>query len=117
MIDPESEAGTTKVVSKEIEHVDYQAENDYMELYTTKLLTFTNKAKEAGYEIFFLTAGVSAEEAKDFIDDTGIEAKVFTGDDILLKTIIRSNPGVLIMDDATIRSKYHIRKLPGFEEI
>lgn len=117
IMDEESGQEMQKVVSKEIEIVDYVSEDDYMKLYSEQLASFAKEAVEAGYKIYFMTAGVSGEEAQDFIDDTGINATVFTSDDILLKTIIRSNPGVLVMDNAKIEKKYHIRKLPGFEEI
>ncbi len=115
--DEESEAIMQKIVSSEKQVVDFQADDSYMDAYTLSLLDFTKKAKDSGYKVFFMTAGVSAEEASDFIADTGIDAKVYVGDDILLKTIIRSNPGILIMDNATIKDKYHIRKLPSFDEI
>jgi hypothetical protein len=115
--DEESEQEMQKFVSNEVEVVDFVAKKEYMSLYEGKLQEFTKNAEKAGYKIFFLTAGVSGKEAQDFINDTGINAKVFTGDDILLKTIIRSNPGVMLMDGAKIENKYHIRKLPSFQEI
>ena len=117
IFDAESEEEMQKFVSVDKVEVDFQAKEDYISLYTEKLKTFTDEARASGYKVFFLTAGVSGEAAQDFIEDTGIDAQVFTGDDILLKTIIRSNPGVMIMDGAEIKKKFHIRKLPSFAEI
>jgi hypothetical protein len=73
-------------------------------------------AIEKGYDVFFLVGGTSAEEVQDFANDVNLNATVLTGDDILMKTIIRSNPGVMILDKATVKKKYHIRKLPTFTE-
>ena len=38
-------------------------------------------------------------------------------DDILLKTIVRSNPGIVLMKDGKILDKWHYKKLPAFEDV
>ncbi len=42
---------------------------------------------------------------------------VFKADDILLKTIIRSNPGLLLVKDGKIIKKWHKYKIPSYKEI
>ena len=38
-------------------------------------------------------------------------------DDILLKTIVRSNPGVVLLKDGKVISNWHINQLPDAEEL
>ncbi len=116
-IDESSGEEMTSFVNKDIELTDFKAESAYAESYTNKLVPFVNEAKKAGYAIYFLCAGASVPEIQDFTKDVGLEATILTGDDILMKTIIRSNPGVMVMDGAKILEKYHIKKLPAFSEI
>jgi len=53
----------------------------------------------------------------DFVADSGVDIPLYTADDILLKTIVRSNPGVVLWKDGVIVKKWHINKLPSFEEM
>jgi len=38
-------------------------------------------------------------------------------DDILLKTIVRSNPGIVLLKDGAVVKKWHVKRLPSFEEV
>lgn len=116
VFDEESGEEMIKTVSAETEKVDFIANDSYQKQYTDKVIPFVNSAKESGYKVFFLVAGVSGKAVQDFASDIGLDATLLTGDDILMKTIIRSNPGIMLMEDATIKKKYHIRKLPQFNE-
>ena len=61
------------------------------------------------------------KESKNKIDDFRHAAQTaypfYVADDILLKTIVRSNPGVVLMKDGKIVNKWHYKKLPKFEEV
>jgi len=50
------------------------------------------------------------------VRETGIKAKFLTADDILLKTIVRSNPGIVLWKDGSIVNKWHKSKFPGFDK-
>ncbi len=49
------------------------------------------------------------------IIDKNIE--VYQADDIILKTMIRSNPGLMLMKDGVVLEKWHYNNLPDFEEL
>jgi hypothetical protein len=55
---------------------------------------------------------------KAFQDYLGTkDATFYQCDDIVLKTIIRSNPGVLLMKGGVVVQMWHINSLPSYDEI
>ncbi|MDA9773759.1 hypothetical protein N9B82_02280, partial [Saprospiraceae bacterium] len=96
VVDQTSGEEQVSYVNSDKKVVDFIAESSYSAKYLSKMVPFANEAKKAGYNIYFLCAGASAEEIQDFTKDVGLDAMILTGDDILMKTIVRSNPGVLM---------------------
>lgn len=82
-----------------------------------KLVTEMTKAKEAGATVYAITSPYDPAMIDAFKEKTGFNFLVLRADDILLKTIIRSNPGVLLFKDGTIVEDWHIRKFPSFEVV
>lgn len=73
-------------------------------------------AKEANIPLLCLTA--SQEDAiKRWQDLTGAEYPFYTTDETTLKTIIRSNPGLLLLKDGAIINKWSHNFLPKAEEL
>ena len=66
---------------------------------------------EHGYPFYALTSS-PAEEIEAWRENTGAEYEFFLADDIVLKTIIRSNPGLLLLKDGTILNKWSNKSLP-----
>lgn len=66
---------------------------------------------EHGYGFYCLTSS-STYEIELWKDKTGAEYPFCLMDDITLKTIIRANPGLVLMQDGTILNKWNSRKLP-----
>ena len=66
---------------------------------------------EYGYHFYALTSSPE-EEIMLWRERTGAEYDFFLADDITLKTIIRSNPGLLLLKDGTILNKWSNRDLP-----
>lgn len=66
---------------------------------------------ENGYAFYCLTSSLK-EYMEQWRERTGAEYPYCTADDITLKTIIRSNPGLVLMKDATIINKWSCRSLP-----
>ena len=103
-----------RIDERTIEVTDYEWKNAYLQRYIRKITPFVKEAREANIHCFFITAA-TADQVEDFIRDGGPEATYLTADDILLKTIIRSNPGIVLMSNGTIIDKWHWKKLPDFE--
>ncbi|UKK52336.1 triose-phosphate isomerase [Prevotella sp. E13-17] len=70
--------------------------------------------KDNGYAFYGLTA--SGEKAvNQWRDMTGAEYAFYQTDDVLLKTVIRSNPGLLLLHDGTIIQKWSHNRLPELD--
>jgi hypothetical protein len=74
-------------------------------------------AEKAGFKVFAVTAPNDPAVIDDFRHATQSAYPFHTADDLLLKTIQRSNPGLVLWKDGKVIQKWHFKKLPGFEEI
>jgi uncharacterized membrane protein YphA (DoxX/SURF4 family) len=66
---------------------------------------------------FYCVTGSSADAIDAWIERTGAEYPFLEADAVLLKTIIRSNPGLVWMRNGTILKKWHYNDLPGEEKM
>lgn len=66
---------------------------------------------EHGYAFYALTSS-ARDEIELWSDRTGAEYSFCQVDDITLKTIIRSNPGLLLLKNGTILNKWSDNRLP-----
>lgn len=66
---------------------------------------------EYGYPFVCLTSSLQ-EEIEDWSDRTGAEYPFYLADDITLKTIIRSNPGLVLLKNGVIMNKWDHHSLP-----
>ncbi len=85
--------------------------------FATKIATLQKEAEAKGIEIYAVIGKASTEEMKEFQEGMGVNFPFYTADDILLKTIIRSNPGIVLWKDGVILQKWHYRHLPTMEVI
>ena len=58
-----------------------------------------------------------SKSISSFLDKHKISIKSIYGDATVLKTMIRSNPGFLLMRNGTVRGKWHFNKFPDPTEI
>ena len=97
--------------------IDYQWKDYYADRYTDVVLPFVKQAEEADWDIVVATAGADEEQILDFKEDIGLEGIYGSGDDKLLKTIVRSNPGIVLIQNGKILDKWHYKKLPSFNSV
>ncbi|QDH77635.1 DoxX family protein [Echinicola soli] len=69
-----------------------------------------------GVETVIVTA-TAADEIEQVMAVQGWEVPYYFGDATVLKTIIRSNPGIVLLKDGTVLKKYHINNAPDLEEV
>ncbi len=122
--DPESQLSDTqivqrfdKLVEREESYVNQNWNKAYIKKHKEQLKPFTDAAKADGYRVLMAIGKSDPEAIMDFNAATGLDIEYGMADDILLKTIVRSNPGVVLWKNGKILDKWHIRKLPDYEEV
>ena len=71
-----------------------------------------------GIPVTWVVGGSGNTEIEALVRDMNIQnIRMAQADDILLKTIVRSNPGVVLWKNGKIVDKWHIDKLPSGEEL
>jgi uncharacterized membrane protein YphA (DoxX/SURF4 family) len=77
--------------------------------------TLAKWAMEEGLLFLGLTSSLP-DVSKEFAEKHDIPYEFFNCDEITLKTIVRSNPGLVVMKNGTIVEKYHYNDIPTPEE-
>jgi uncharacterized membrane protein YphA (DoxX/SURF4 family) len=73
--------------------------------------SFASKAMESGIKVYGMTASVD-KEILDFIKEFKPGYTFYTTDEITLKTMIRSNPGVMLLKEGVVIGMWHHRNIP-----
>lgn len=81
-----------------------------------KLNKLAAYASENGYHFYGLTAS-NADEITDFVHKYNVNYSFCATDEIQLKTVIRSNPGLVLLKKGTIIDKWGHRDIPDADEL
>lgn len=76
-----------------------------------KLAEFQQSCREQDHDFHIVTSSTT-REIESFNAQTPTEFSFLFGDETNLKTIVRSNPGMLLIVDGTIAGKWHYNDLP-----
>ena len=66
---------------------------------------------------FYCLTGSDEAAVTKWIDYTGAEYPFLFVDDVTLKTMIRSNPGLIVLKGGTIMGKWHYNDFPKEEDL
>lgn len=66
---------------------------------------------------FYVTTASDDENVELWRKRTGAEYPIFWTDELVLRNMIRSNPGVLLLKDGVIVGKWNVADLPAVEEL
>jgi uncharacterized membrane protein YphA (DoxX/SURF4 family) len=102
-----SQIGTRREVK-----VNYSWNDQYVKLYTSKVNPLMDAVMSQGAKVYAIGGGAGSEKLAAFRQAIGGTYDWYEADDILLKTIIRSNPGVVHLKAGKVMNKWHIRNLP-----
>ena len=81
-----------------------------------KVLPLYKKAVKDGYSFICLTSSPVAE-IKKFRMANGTAFNYYTSDDVVLKTMVRANPGLILLKDGIVVDKWCYRDFPTYEEL
>ena len=71
-----------------------------------KLKAFTDKAIKSGYNVIGLTSSGSDDKAK-IKQENNLNFDFYLCDEKVIKTIVRANPGIVILNNGTVMNKAH----------
>jgi uncharacterized membrane protein YphA (DoxX/SURF4 family) len=98
---------------KKVKSINWNTE--FSKLWTEKINTFVNAAEKGGIGTIAIVNNNHPSTIDDFRHDTQSAYPFYTADDLVIKTIMRSNPGVLLMKNGKIINKWHYKQLPNFD--
>jgi uncharacterized membrane protein YphA (DoxX/SURF4 family) len=75
-----------------------------------------NAAENYNIRTVLLTSN-SALDAELFSKKNKLVMEVFYADGIPLKSMVRANPGVLLLKNGTVINKWHFRNMPSYDEL
>ncbi len=101
-----------QVNPRKVEKETFVPTADYAALFQNKVNPLAQAARQAGWKVFAVNTFQDTEVAPLFRESIGAEYPFYHGDDKLLKTIIRSNPGIVIWKNGVVLAKYHWRHIP-----
>lgn len=76
-----------------------------------RIKTFTRLCQEQGIPVALVTSSLP-DQAEMFLQTHELEADLYFADDITLKAMIRSNPGLVLLQDAVVLDKWHHNDWP-----
>ncbi len=105
------------VQKRQVPATVYEWKPDYLQPWQERVSPMLEAARADGVGAYAITSFAAPEKLAQFQEDAGAHFPIYVADDILLKTIIRSNPGVVLMKDGEIIMKWHHLRLPSYPEI
>lgn len=81
-----------------------------------KVNAFVEAAEDDGVYVYGLTASLY-DQVEDFRLENQVPITFYSADETMLKTVVRSNPGVLIIKKGDVIAKWHYNDLPNYNEI
>ena len=84
--------------------------------YQAAINRLANYAREKGFRFYGLTAS-SGQDIETYKKQNHVPYEFCTTDEIQLKTMIRSNPGVIILREGTILDKWAGKDVPDVKEL
>lgn len=81
-----------------------------------RINSFAKEAQEAGIEFIALSAA-GYNQVNDFRHEQQTPFDFYITDGIVLKTMVRSNPGLIYMENGTVIAKWHNNDIPTFSEV
>ena len=111
------EKNVARIEKNTVNFTNYLWKDYYGKRFLDVIKPFVSAAEADGIKTVAVIGGADKSMIEDFATDMELDIEYFTADDILLKTIVRSNPGVVLWEDGKILDKWHYKKLPSYDNV
>lgn len=81
-----------------------------------QMIEFYLEATGEGHSMVVITASLP-ETIEEFSKGLALEYEYFLADDTELKTIIRSNPGLVLLHNGVVLDKWHYNDFPSYQQV
>ncbi len=95
----------------------YKWKEDYLNRFKEVVSPVLEAAQKDGIDVYMVTSYTDGAIINDLREKIGANYPIHQADDILLKTIVRSNPGIVLWKNGTIVNKWHYKQLPDYEAL
>lgn len=106
-----------RIEEKEVTRYDYIWDPSFKSAYANTIAPIIKSAKADGIKTYVVTGGADPDMIADFESELNLGADYLSADDILLKTLLRSNPGIMLWKGGTIVDKWHYKDLKNYGAI
>ncbi len=96
--------------------VSYDLNKANKNAYINKINPLFKKAERSGIPVVFLSASLQSDIEK-FQQNLNVSYNFYEAEDRELKTIVRSNPGLVLMKEGVMIDKWAHKNIPAFEDI
>ena len=103
--------------TRETEDYDIRWDKDFVRHFTEVIKPLTEAAAADGVRASVVISGIDKPKADLLARETGLNVSWYTADEKLLKTIMRSNPGIILWKNGVLLRKWHYKKVPAWNEI
>lgn len=100
-------------------YVFIMTSSDLHEAHRNSLVVINRFAEQVaeGGGTFILLVSNTPEDVSRIVKQINIQYPVYYADDIILKTMVRSNPGLMLLHNGIILKKWHYRDFPDYEKV
>ena len=84
--------------------------------YQNKINDFADYCEENNYKFICVTSATN-KQIEDFQQKTKAQYDFYTADEITLKTIVRANPGLVLLKHGIIIDKWHFNNIPEVKHL
>ena len=99
-----NEGTTLLIIIPDLRHADEGCVDKVNDLYECAI--------EKGYQFYCLTGSADPKDQTYWVEHTGAEYGFYIGEERLLKTMVRGNPGLIVIKDGIIHKKWSNYMLP-----
>jgi len=93
--------------------VAYDLEKTHLKAFT-RMNDFYGLAEKDGHSLIAL---YSIGNVKSFINKTKAAYAFYSADDVILKTMVRANPGLLLLKNGVVLAKWHYHDFPDYNQV